>query len=167
MLIRVLTNRGHVCVGAQDGREAVVKYKEEKEKLLAKQETEMHNIAVKRKVNESESNLSADDVVEESIRSEPYDTILMDYEMPVLNGPAATKQLRDMGCTCLIVGITGNVLPEDVKHFKACGAQAVLPKPLKFMDLETIWSQYYVSVSEEDTIKLDANASSSMDTTSA
>jgi len=69
----------------------------------------------------------------------PYDTILMDYEMPVMDGPTATKVLRALGCNCLIVGITGNVLPEDVAYFKSCGADAVLPKALKWSDLENLW----------------------------
>jgi CheY-like chemotaxis protein len=33
----------------------------------------------------------------------------MDFEMPVLNGPSATKLLREQGCTVHIVGVTGNV----------------------------------------------------------
>ncbi|KAJ1403804.1 histidine kinase-like ATPase, partial [Ochromonadaceae sp. CCMP2298] len=36
--------------------------------------------------------------------------VLMDYEMPVMNGPTATKLLREMGCDSYIVGVTGNVM---------------------------------------------------------
>ena len=42
-----------------------------------------------------------------------YDTILMDYEMPIMNGPAATRAIRALGCDSFIIGITGNVLPEE------------------------------------------------------
>ena len=63
-------------------------------------------------------------------RGEAPDAITMDFEMPVMNGPTATKKLRELGCTCLIVGVTGNVLPEDVQHFKSHGATHVLVKPL-------------------------------------
>ena len=34
--------------------------------------------------------------------------------MPICDGPTATKQLREIGCTSHIIGITGNVLAEDV-----------------------------------------------------
>jgi len=64
--------------------------------------------------------------------------ILMDFEMPVMNGPTATAKLREMGCSCLIVGVTGNVLPADVTFFMEHGANAVLPKPLILEDLEYI-----------------------------
>ncbi len=62
--------------------------------------------------------------------------MLMDYEMPVMNGPSATKKLRELGCNCLIVGVTGNVLPDQVATFKSHGADAVLPKPLVIEDLQ-------------------------------
>ena len=69
----------------------------------------------------------------------PFDTILMDFEMPVMNGPDATKHLRDMGCTATIIGVTGNVLAEDVSYFKSHGADYVLPKPVKLMLLDNCW----------------------------
>ena len=71
-------------------------------------------------------------------RGQPPDIILMDFEMPVLNGPQATARLREMGCACLIVGVTGNVLPDEVAYFKQQGAQFVLPKPFVLEDFETL-----------------------------
>jgi CheY-like chemotaxis protein len=74
-------------------------------------------------------------------RGEPLDAILMDFEMPVMNGPTATARLREMGCTCLIVGVTGNVLPADVKLFVERGADNVLPKPLVLEDFEELLTE--------------------------
>ncbi|KAJ1398499.1 hypothetical protein B484DRAFT_424911, partial [Ochromonadaceae sp. CCMP2298] len=65
----------------------------------------------------------------------PPSAILMDYEMPVLNGPSATRQLREQGCSCLIMGVTGNVMQADVDFFKSCGADAVFAKPLNADDI--------------------------------
>jgi len=67
-----------------------------------------------------------------------YDCILVDYEMPVMNGPSACKGVREMGYTGFVVGVTGNLLPEDVGYFMDCGADAVLPKPFKYKDLEEL-----------------------------
>mmetsp|Transcript_10354 Transcript_10354/g.14253 ORF Transcript_10354/g.14253 Transcript_10354/m.14253 type:complete len:791 (+) Transcript_10354:1774-4146(+) len=58
------------------------------------------------------------------------DLILMDFEMPVMKGPEATQELRKMGLKQVIIGVTGNVLQEDVDHFMRSGADAVLSKPL-------------------------------------
>lgn len=77
-------------------------------------------------------------------RGQPYDAIMMDYEMPEMDGPTACKHIRDMGCDSFIVGLTGNVMPEDIEHFKSCGANGVLPKPLKMHLLEEMWVEYGV-----------------------
>ena len=67
-----------------------------------------------------------------------YDCILVDYEMPVMNGPEACKGVREMGYTGFVVGVTGNLLPEDIGYFMDCGADAVLPKPFMYKDLEEL-----------------------------
>jgi CheY-like chemotaxis protein len=43
--------------------------------------------------------------------------------MPRMNGPTATKTLKDMGCDLPIVGVTGNVLADDLQFFDrhVCG----------------------------------------------
>jgi CheY-like chemotaxis protein len=64
------------------------------------------------------------------------DLILMDFEMPRLDGPSATKHLRGEGCKIPIIGVTGNVLPADRDHFLAHGANLVLHKPLRIAELE-------------------------------
>lgn len=67
---------------------------------------------------------------------QPYDLIFMDYEMPTLNGPEAVKQIRERGCDVYIIGLTGNIMADDVSYFHACGANAVFPKPFKVREFE-------------------------------
>ncbi|KAJ1414473.1 histidine kinase-like ATPase [Ochromonadaceae sp. CCMP2298] len=68
----------------------------------------------------------------------PPCAVLMDCEMPVMNGPTATKQLREMGCECFIVGVTGNVMHADIDNFMQHGADAVLAKPLRIEIFESM-----------------------------
>lgn len=68
-----------------------------------------------------------------------FDCILLDYEMPVMNGPEACQLIRKMGCNSYIAGVTGNVMSEDVDHFRNCGANWVLPKPFRLKALEDQW----------------------------
>jgi CheY-like chemotaxis protein len=70
-----------------------------------------------------------------------YATILLDNEMPVMNGPAAAKEMRKLGCDSLIVGVTGNLMREDVEYFKENGADEVMPKPFKMKDLICVWDE--------------------------
>ncbi|CAB9528613.1 sensor kinase/phosphatase LuxQ [Seminavis robusta] len=92
---------------------------------------------------QAEDGVQAVEEVEKAVaRGELFDSILLDYEMPNMNGPtAAQKMCQTEGFsshTC-IVGITGNVLPEDVATFKKCGAHHVLPKPLNIPSLTKLW----------------------------
>lgn len=59
----------------------------------------------------------------------PYKAILMDEQMPNMTGSQATVELRRLGYQGLILGLTGNTLPEEVAAFIACGANEVLSKP--------------------------------------
>lgn len=80
------------------------------------------------------------EMVKESLQSGTfYDCILLDYEMPVMNGPDACQLMRKMGCSSYIAGVTGNVMSEDVDHFRNCGANWVLPKPFQLKVLEDQW----------------------------
>jgi CheY-like chemotaxis protein len=111
MLVRLLERHGHICDIARNGQEAIDAYTAD---LAAAEADESY---------------------------QPFDTVLMDFEMPVLSGPEATKKLRDMGCKAPIIGVTGNVLADDVEFFMAHGADAVLSKPVKLSRLESFWSK--------------------------
>ena len=80
-----------------------------------------------------------DRALEAMDQGHPYDCILLDYEMPRMNGPSACQAMRERGCDSYIVGVTGNVMSEDVAHFRSCGANWVLPKPFQLEALEQRW----------------------------
>jgi CheY-like chemotaxis protein len=69
---------------------------------------------------------------------DPYAIIFMDNAMTTVNGPRAAQEIRSLGFEGLIVGVSGNVFEEDVKHFIECGADAVYAKPLKIDILKGI-----------------------------
>jgi len=69
--------------------------------------------------------------------NKPVDLVLMDYEMPRMNGPSAAQILREGGCMVPIIGVTGNVLLKDKENFLSHGASAVLFKPLALDHLKT------------------------------
>ena len=70
----------------------------------------------------------------------PYDLILMDYQMPNMDGGTATRHIREMGHKGMMIGVTGNALPKDIIAFKECGVDDVLIKPIKAMDLSRLIS---------------------------
>eukprot|EP00596_Hydrurales_sp_CCMP1899_P008433 CAMPEP_0119051260 /NCGR_PEP_ID=MMETSP1177-20130426/72933_1 /TAXON_ID=2985 /ORGANISM="Ochromonas sp, Strain CCMP1899" /LENGTH=620 /DNA_ID=CAMNT_0007030401 /DNA_START=1058 /DNA_END=2920 /DNA_ORIENTATION=- len=75
-----------------------------------------------------------------------YDAILMDYTMPNMDGPTATRHIREMGYDGPIFGVTGNALQSDVNYFKKCGANEVLAKPLDIQLLNKHMEGAFITV---------------------
>jgi CheY-like chemotaxis protein len=74
-----------------------------------------------------------------------------------MNGPTATKHLREMGCDCHIIGVTGNVMAADVDFFIQHGANAVLAKPLRIEIFESMVSKVAATRVDVSTIHSDPN----------
>ena len=72
-----------------------------------------------------------------------YDAILMDMQMPVMDGIDATKHIRQMdaeGAEIPIVAVTANAFKSDEEHCAEAGMNAHLPKPFdinKLMEVLT------------------------------
>ena len=70
---------------------------------------------------------------EQSVPGE-YDMILMDVQMPVMNGYEATKAIRrsshELAKTIPIIAMTANAFSEDIQHSLAAGMNAHISKPV-------------------------------------
>ena len=61
-----------------------------------------------------------------------YDLILMDIQMPDMDGIEATREIRARGGTTMpILAMTANAFPEDQARYLAAGLDDFLPKPLE------------------------------------
>jgi len=95
---------------------------------------------------EAENGFDAVEAVRTSIANEfPYDVILMDNRMPVMDGLTATKAIRELGYSGLIVGVTGDTQKDDYAAFLSHGANSVISKPLNLRALyRIILGKYYL-----------------------
>ena len=59
-----------------------------------------------------------------------FDLILMDIQMPKVDGIQATRQLRKLGYPGIIVALTAHAMPEEVKRSLDAGFDAHLTKPI-------------------------------------
>jgi PAS domain S-box-containing protein len=66
----------------------------------------------------------------EMVRQGAYDVILMDMQMPVMDGIAATRALRSMGITTPILAMTANVLSDDRDACTVAGMDDFVAKPI-------------------------------------
>ena len=83
----------------------------------------------------------------EAMRQGHYDLVLMDVQMPVMDGLTATREIRAMegarGAATPIVAMTANVLPEQIANCLAAGMDDHLGKPInptKLLETVARWS---------------------------
>jgi CheY-like chemotaxis protein len=80
-------------------------------------------------------------------RNQPYRMVLMDVQMPVLDGPEATRRLRAQGIEASelpIVALTANAYADDIAACLAAGMQAHVAKPVTLASLDAVlreWSE--------------------------
>jgi len=68
------------------------------------------------------------------LESESYDLVLMDIQMPIMDGVTATKHIRAMPQPIRdipIVAMTGNVLPQQVRSYLDAGMNDHIGKPIE------------------------------------
>lgn len=79
------------------------------------------------------------EIAVDMVRKNNYDLILMDIQMPVMNGLDATRTIRtslpDDKKNTRIIAMTANVLQEDVQRYLDAGMNAYISKPFQVDDL--------------------------------
>ncbi len=78
----------------------------------------------------------------EKARQESFDLILMDIQMPGLNGLEATKKLREEGITTAIAALTAYAMPEDRDKCMAAGCDDYISKPIDQDELRRVLKKY-------------------------
>ncbi len=82
----------------------------------------------------------------DALGKDHYDIILMDINMPVMDGIVCTQKIRALDdkqkSDIPIVAITGNALNLSAKEYNEIGINELLQKPLNFDELVNIVRKY-------------------------
>lgn len=69
----------------------------------------------------------------EAVVADAFDLVLMDIQMPGMDGMEATRRIRALGSAASdtpILALTANVLPEQQEQYAAAGMDGVVEKPI-------------------------------------
>jgi hypothetical protein len=81
-----------------------------------------------------------------SLSAEHFDIILMDINMPVMDGMECTREIRALAdpskANIPIIAITGNAKNYSAEDFKAAGINEYMPKPIDFDSLVELVKKY-------------------------
>ncbi|MBS1589850.1 MAG: tetratricopeptide repeat protein [Bacteroidetes bacterium] len=72
------------------------------------------------------------------VQQQMYDIVLMDIQMPIMDGVTATKAIRQLASAAKdtrIIAMTANVFQEDVEHYFEAGMNAYVAKPFQADEL--------------------------------
>jgi signal transduction histidine kinase/ActR/RegA family two-component response regulator len=76
---------------------------------------------------------------------EAFDVVLMDVQMPVMDGVEATVRIRQLpppACNVPVLALSANVMAEDMARYKAAGMNGALTKPIDWPKLFEALAQH-------------------------
>jgi two-component system sensor histidine kinase/response regulator len=99
----------------------------------------------------------------DKVKAGTYDMILMDMQMPVMDGVTATVRIREMGCHLPIIAMTANAMQADRDKCAEAGMNDYLAKPIDPDQMFTVIARWQRRVGSETTVPKPAASEPSKD----
>lgn len=96
-------------------------------------------------------------------RARPYDLILLDMQMPEVDGYAAAHELRQAGYQQPIIALTAHAMPEDRVRCLRAGCTDYLAKPVTVANLYAMLTRYVQPVSQIESATIPLQSTLNLD----
>ncbi|MCL2054204.1 MAG: ATP-binding protein [Oscillospiraceae bacterium] len=98
---------------------------------------------------EAENGKIGADIVKERLQAgeEPFDLILMDIFMPVMDGVAAAQEINSLGVKTPVIATTANIMASELEKYRRNGMSDCLGKPFTSQELWRVLLKYLTPVS--------------------
>lgn len=132
-----------------------------KARLLIVEDHEVNQILIQAMTKRLgyETELAADGIEaiaklsEAATSNRPFDLILMDIQLPGLDGCEVTRMIRSGGLspkTLPIIAITANAFRDDVQHCLEAGMQGHIAKPIEINNLKSVLERWLEPARRDD-----------------
>ena len=114
-------------------------------KILVAEDNEVNQMVLKLLLADTPLNLDFaqnGELAIEMYENGDYDMILMDIQMPIMNGYDATKAIREKDTNIPIIALSANVVEEDIQKAYVCGVNDYLHKPIDLVKLYEMLLKY-------------------------
>jgi CheY-like chemotaxis protein len=78
----------------------------------------------------------------QALERQHYDVVLMDVQMPEMDGLEATRRIRASGIDARIIAMTAHALDEDREKCLSVGMDEYLSKPIKIEELQKVLERF-------------------------
>ncbi len=154
----------NICILANNNTESPPGQKFQSTTVMLVEDIEINREIIMTMLEDLEINIEPKENGLEALRSftenpEKYDIILMDLQMPVMDGLEATKRIRALGTdksrSIPIIAMTANAFSEDVELCKKAGMVEHIAKPVDFNIMMNVLNKYLVSDESRKNCKIE------------
>ncbi|MCF2859145.1 ATP-binding protein [Pseudoalteromonas sp. SMS1] len=106
--------------------------------ILIAEDNQINQLVIKKMLEKTGAKL---DVVEnglmavQAFESNRYDLVLMDIQMPEMDGVEAYTHIQKLDPSVPVIALTANVMPQDIKAYERLGFVSHIGKPVKMITL--------------------------------
>jgi signal transduction histidine kinase len=115
-------------------------------KILIAEDNQINQVIINSMMEATQAQLTFaenGELAVKAFKENKFDLVLMDIQMPVMDGMQAFEHIQQLDSTVPVVALTANILTEDVQKYKALGFIAHIGKPVEMPNLYEVLAKLF------------------------